>query len=176
MIFAHLPAAYLISRVIARRIGPEFRKPVIYTGLLAGIAPDFDLAWFYLIDNGYGSHHHYFTHLPFFWLAVCSAAAIVSLIGRQKKMFWCSISALINFEAHLALDSIYGKIAWLYPFSDWREPLLNLHSTYSRSSLNQMTSWTIMLEIAIIVAAAALLYLERQRRQNLHEIEERKWI
>ncbi|MEW6712782.1 MAG: metal-dependent hydrolase [Candidatus Riflebacteria bacterium] len=174
MIFAHLPAGYLLTRALTEKISPELRKPVLYTGLLASIAPDFDLAWFYLVDGGYGSHHHYWTHVPLFWLALCSLSAVISSLTRQRTLFWCSISALINFELHLALDTMYGKIAWLYPFSDWREPLLSLHSTYSRSSLNQMTSWTILLEIAIMVAAAASFYLERKRLQNVHKIKEEK--
>lgn len=63
MLTAHLPAGYCLSRVTGTSLPGAL--PVM---LLFSVLPDFDLLWFYLVDNRSIHHHRYWVHIPAFWL------------------------------------------------------------------------------------------------------------
>ncbi|MEM8593156.1 MAG: metal-dependent hydrolase, partial [Pseudomonadota bacterium] len=62
MILAHLPAGYILGRAL---------KPAPYVmpaALIGSMLPDFDLIFFYLIDDRAIHHHRYWVHIPGFWV------------------------------------------------------------------------------------------------------------
>jgi hypothetical protein len=59
MLFAHMPAGYLLGAVIARR-WPQAMTPAAWGALLLGsVAPDFDWLYFYFISDHSINHHDY---------------------------------------------------------------------------------------------------------------------
>ncbi|MDL2321036.1 hypothetical protein LJC47_01630 [Desulfosarcina sp. OttesenSCG-928-B08] len=74
MFIGHLPASYLVTCALdtkAPDLVPKRLRPLaVKVFLLAGIFPDIDLLYFYLIDNRSQHHHLYWTHLPFCWLVL----------------------------------------------------------------------------------------------------------
>jgi hypothetical protein len=69
MIVAHLPAGYLVSRLVVYRLGSwnVTLKWVLLAGLFGSIAPDLDLLYAYFFAHTYRHHHTYWTHLPIVW-------------------------------------------------------------------------------------------------------------
>ena len=77
MIIAHLPAGYIFARAAGTK------GAVMGAVLLASVLPDFDMLWFYLVDNKAMHHHRYYPHIPAIWLAI--AAIILPIIYSLKK-------------------------------------------------------------------------------------------
>lgn len=153
MFIAHLPAGYLISRPFARR-HPEQARAIIGVGLLFSVLPDFDLAYFYLVDQRRTPHHDYWVHMPAFWLAV---AAIVALVlwasGRRRQLVLVGVG-LISVLMHLVMDSIAADISWLQPFFDLRVNLVHVQALYKPWYLNFLLHWTFALELLIVALGA----------------------
>ena len=119
MIFAHLPAGYIASKLLY----DKFEKHKVsyqsfsYWGMIGSIAPDFDLFYYYTIDQSRHYHHEYVTHLPVFWLSLL-VISITWLIleSNQKQNPTLAVIFTLNGFIHLILDTITGKIFWLTPF------------------------------------------------------------
>jgi hypothetical protein len=75
MIIAHLPAGYVVSKLMS----PYFEgcgadpKVLLRAGVLGSFAPDFDMAYFYLVDHRQHHHHSYLTHFPIIWFGLLLA-------------------------------------------------------------------------------------------------------
>lgn len=156
MITAHLPAGYVLART------QDWRGPVLWAALLGAIFPDFDLLFFYFIDDRAIHHHRYWVHAPAFAL-VCSGAAYL-LAGRVAKAW---TKAIVAFGAawlvHIVLDSVTGGIMWLWPVSG---DLYRLIEVPGRAGVHFLvaflTHWTIVFEIAIWIAALGFAWRQRQ--------------
>lgn len=156
MILAHLPAGYLVGRAFGTT-----RGPMMAAALAGSVLPDFDLIWFYLIDERAFHHHHYWVHVPGFWALV--AAVVLPLVRRAALSLWRP--ALAFFAAilvHLVLDSIGGGVMWLWPFDRTLIALVEVPPTQSHWVLSFLVHWTFALEIAIILTAAALVLAARK--------------
>ncbi|HXV32257.1 MAG TPA: metal-dependent hydrolase, partial [Sinorhizobium sp.] len=129
MFIAHLPAGYLLTH----RIGGQRRTSsgaAFAVGLTFSILPDFDLLYFYLIDQRQTLHHDYWPHTPLFWLAMAGTFALaLRLAGKREYMVLVWV-ALANVLLHLALDSIAADIRWLYPFSEARFNLVEIPARF----------------------------------------------
>ncbi|MEM9639805.1 MAG: metal-dependent hydrolase [Pseudomonadota bacterium] len=145
MITAHLPSGYILGCKLAPL--PPYGMTV---ALIGGILPDFDLLFFYFVDDRAIHHHRYWFHIPAFWLAVaCIALPLAARFGRIHL-------ALIFFAAitvHLLLDSISGDILWAVPFSNEMFSLISVPATQSHWILSYLMHWTILFEIIIWVIA-----------------------
>jgi hypothetical protein len=155
---AHLPAGYIASKLAYRRCDPlEVSYPAfMLAGMAGALAPDLDLAWQYLVDNGARHHHTYFTHYPVSWLAVLGVAFAWHGEADRKEpaALWC-IFALNGF-VHICLDSVVGDIRWLAPFSDEFYALARVPAVHKPWWLNFLLHWSMLLEAAIVIAALAL--------------------
>jgi len=160
MFVAHLPAGYIASKLLFRRCDPmEISYPAfMLAGMLGAIAPDFDLAWFYLIDQRQTDHHGYFTHYPAFWLSLLAVSWVWygEAERRGSVALWCNFS--LNGFLHLCLDSIVGGIQWLAPFDHQSYSLVTVAAVHKPWWLNFLVHWTMLLEAAIVLWA---LYLWR---------------
>lgn len=153
MFIAHLPAGYLLTHRIAgqRRTSSGAAFAV---GLTFSILPDFDLLYFYLIDQRQTLHHDYWPHTPLFWLATAGMIALaLRLAGKRQYMVLVWV-ALANVLLHLALDSIAADIRWLYSFSEARFNLVEIPARFQPWYLNFILHWTFAAEVTICVAAA----------------------
>jgi inner membrane protein len=62
-----------------------------------------------------------------------------------------------NIFAHLILDTIVGKIEWLYPFSNIAISLFEVPNVYGFWIYNFIFHWTFLLEIAVLFCAGFVL-------------------
>ncbi len=167
MLIAHAPAGYLLTRIITRlflrdtvipeRSDPVYRKLMI-GGIIGGILPDFDFIYHIFIDSDRTSHHGYWTHMPFFWLAVwlmCFAAGRLSKNGTFTAIISVTcLSALL----HLVCDTLTGVIYWFYPFSDRGVNVFRVADMHVWWVRNYIHHWTFLVEIGI-TAAAMIVFL-----------------
>ncbi|MEM9582111.1 MAG: metal-dependent hydrolase [Pseudomonadota bacterium] len=152
MITAHLPSGYIAYRAL---------KPpdplVLWACLIGAVFPDFDLLWFFLIDNQSIHHHRYWVHAPGFWLAVSLLVApVLWQVGGRIR--FAGFAFLGAWFLHLCLDSIAGSIMWLWPFSDQFYQLTTVQPTHSHYLLSFLAHWSFTVEILIWLFALMLLF------------------
>ena len=155
MIFGHMPAGYLIARFAYRRLGCDAvsRAAFVLAGLVGAIAPDFDLAYFYLIDGRQHHHHTYFTHFPVMWAALLVVSVLWFSAARFRFMPALAFVFSLNGLVHMALDSIVGDIAWRAPWDMRFFSLFHVRSMFEPWWLNFILHWSFALELAIVVCA-----------------------
>ncbi|MFA5185006.1 MAG: metal-dependent hydrolase [Patescibacteria group bacterium] len=154
MFIAHLPAGYLLTRALQRRLKTT---KYLWLGLLASILPDFDLLYFYLIDHRQTLHHEYWIHLPLFWLTIWVAVIIVNAVVKSRKFFLVSTIFLANIFLHLMLDTFAAGILWLYPFMDTDFVMVHVPDRYPCWIGNFFFHWSFLVEISIVLWAAIVL-------------------
>lgn len=69
MIIGHLASGYVYSKLLSSRLASHgfATKSVMIAGIVGAIAPDFDMLYFYLVDNRQHHHHSYWSHFPIVW-------------------------------------------------------------------------------------------------------------
>ena len=168
MLIAHLPSGYLLGAASQRLVNTRTRS-LMAAALLGSVAPDFDMLYFHLIDARRTPHHDYFTHWPFFWLAVGAAlVAIASFSARLRSSVALAFTA--GTLLHMALDSVAAQIHWLMPFDDFAVELVVVPAAYSNWVWNFVLHWTFGLEITICLMAL-LLFVYRWRMRTRKKLE-----
>jgi hypothetical protein len=156
MIIGHLPSGYILGRVL--RVGSP---TLMFACILGAIFPDFDLLFFYLVDDRAFHHHKYWVHAPAFWLFVSTVIAPILWYFSKPLLALFGAFALGNL-LHILLDSIAGGIMWAWPFSSDLISLVTVQPTHSHFVLSFMAHWTFWLEL-FLWAIAVLLYFRRRR-------------
>jgi hypothetical protein len=159
MIIGHLPAGYVLTKLGYWRFGrliDSYRK-FMFWGVFGSVAPDLDMFYFHLVDNGRIHHHKYFSHYPVLWLALVVIAAVLCLskLTREKLGVHGLIFAVAGF-CHLILDTIVGDIWWLAPFVDQPFAFATVPALYKPWWLNFFLHWSFLLEVAVIAWAVWL--------------------
>lgn len=166
MFIGHLPAGYLVSHVLIKVIkikpGSKSYRRLIWTGLIASVIPDFDLLYFYLIDNRQTLHHHYFTHAPYFWVCFFIFTILIAAMSRSRIMYAGSLFILANTIMHLVLNTIVGKIRWGWPFFREDTVLFTVPAVYDWWVWNFVLHWTFLFEVAVVLLAT-LVFLASTR-------------
>jgi inner membrane protein len=158
MFIGHLPAGYMLTRAMWSKLDrqglptPNWRS-FLLAGLVASVFPDIDLVYFYLIDNRQHLHHSYWTHLPFYWLVI--GVLVLSFVSVSRKKWLLPYLAVVeaNLFLHCFLDTIVGKIRWLYPISKEDIVLFNIPMIHDWWILNFILHWSFLLEILIAITA-----------------------
>jgi inner membrane protein len=158
MFIGHLPAGYLLTRWLQRRLKT---REFLWVGLLASIFPDLDMLYFYLIDDQKTLHHHYWTHLPLIWIALWILLVILARVLKNRTVFILVMIIFANLVLHFALDSIVGGISWLYPFFEYDLFLFTVPATHDFWVWSFVFHWTFLFEIAVILAAILTAYKHR---------------
>jgi len=157
MIVAHLPAGYLVGRSVA---GPLARKTgvspqrLIAVLVFMSVAPDLDWIWYFFGEHSQRLHHHFWTHIPAFWLLVGLCGGAVALLARSPKIGAYTLAVTAGALLHLVLDTINGGILWLQPWSAQDFRWLEVPSRYDFWVANFLFHWSFLFEIGILVAAA----------------------
>ena len=168
MFIAHLPAGFLLTRrfLKSERDNVHYIK-FLLVGLVASIAPDFDLFYFYLIDDRQHPHHSYWTHIPIYWIGLY--ALLVYPLYRFFGRLAVKLLSLFLFCGllHMTLDSIASGIKWLYPFNTdyhgiWRTP-----PPHHWWVANYLFHWTFILELLITATAAFTFFRDRRLINNI---------
>ncbi len=161
MFIAHAPASYIASYYLAGNIFNDLlsqynKKQLLFMGVCSGLIPDVDLLYFYFIDNRQTNHHEYLTHLPVFWLTILLFSLLISLVYKNKTIFFISIFVHINIFLHLILDTFVGGIKWFYPFSNISIKLFDVPAFYPSWILNFILHWTFVFELILIAVSICL--------------------
>ena len=164
MFIGHLPAGYLLTRKLERVLCVT---GWLWLGLLASVLPDFDLLWFYLVDHRRTLHHHYWIHRPFYWLIISSIWFSLSAARRSPRLRIAGFIVLPNILLHLLLDTIVGKIDWLFPWSGRGYSLFEVKATHHDWYItNYLVHWTFCFEVFVVVWAAVVLAQRWRVRAN----------
>lgn len=161
MLIGHLPAGYLATTAALDRagVGAATRRRLLALGLIASVAPDLDLLYFYGVDSGV--HHHALpTHWPVTWLAL---GGLAWLVGRRA---WVGAVVAGGGVLHLALDTIAGEVRWLAPVSDASVTLVTVPARFDSWILSFVTYWTFGAEIAVTALAVAVWARRRTKART----------
>ena len=160
MIIGHLPGAYLVYKLGAPR---GLSTAVFLAGMAGALFPDIDLLWFYFVDNRGHHHHEYLTHRPAIWLGLLIVFFVFTrLPGKRWGLLGLSFCA--GAIVHVVLDSITGRIFWLWPLSDATVTLVTVLPTHSHFMLSFLAHWTFKVELVVTAIAGAVFLRSRYRR------------
>ncbi|MBB4569828.1 metal-dependent hydrolase [Rhizobium leucaenae] len=164
MFIAHIPAGYILSKLVIQR-DAIYKRSLLGVALVCSVLPDVDLAYFYLVDLRRHAHHDYVTHTPIFWL-VMAGLLTVGLVACRKtaRLIFVGIG-LLSILLHLALDTVAADIRWLYPFSDRGVNLVQVPAVYQPWYLNFVFHWTSWIELAICLLAIVLFTRDRFQKR-----------
>jgi inner membrane protein len=171
MFLGHIPAGYLVSySIIQLRKDPNLSahntNKLLFIGLIAAVFPDIDLFYFYFIDNRQHLHHSYWTHIPFYWVIMGSLLLSIEYWLKNKKMIVVNYLISINLLVHFFLDTIVGKIKWLYPFSNEDIVCFHVPANYGWWVLNFVLHWTFLFEL-ILLFLAIFIILKNRRGKSI---------
>lgn len=173
MMIAHLPAGYVISKSLWLRrstVCQGINEQLFLTvGLIGSVAPDFDMLYFYLIDQRSNHHHLYVTHYPILWFSLLGMSSLLWLkFARIKKWAILGILFCLNGVVHLLLDSIVGDIWWLMPFIDQPYALFTVPARFSPWWLSFVFHWSFLFELLLVSVA---IWLWRKTRNTVRVFE-----
>ena len=161
MIVGHLPAGYVISKLLFSRF--ESRgvawKPFVWAGVVGALAPDLDILYFHLVDHRQHHHHTYWPHFPAVWIGLLLISAAWFNSARSGRFAALATIFSLNGLAHMFLDSIVGDIWWFAPFVDKSFAFFTVPAAYKPWWLNFLLHWSFALEIAVVIWA---VYLHRR--------------
>jgi len=151
MIFAHVPAGYLLARLV-RRVFPKVanQRALLAWGMVGGIAPDIDLFWARYVDHWSVHHHRYITHWPSFWLLAFGLAALALAWRRAGAVAWTAFGVFaLGVTSHLFLDWVVSAMWLLAPFSDESFQFVHVPFNYRHWLIRLLTQWTTWADIGI---------------------------
>ena len=162
MFIAHMPAGFLLSRFVLRkqRNDPHYLKYLLL-GMIASVAPDFDLAYFHLIDDRQHPHHSYWTHIPIYWIGIYLILLYPVYKGFKLNGVRLLSLVLLCGLLHMSLDSVASGIKWLYPINTEYFGLWRIPSVYEWWVANYLFHWTFLLELIISGTAAIIFFKDR---------------
>ncbi len=165
MFVAHIPAGYIVTRRLLTGRSPidVTTRRLLVLGLVASVLPDADLVYFYLIDNRQTLHHHYWPHLPAFWVAVSAPTLALALMARHPALLPAWLVFHANIFLHLILDTVVGHVLWFYPFSAESVVMFDVPARYGWWVWNFVLHWTFLLELLLCGGALALFLRSRRR-------------
>lgn len=158
MFVGHLPAGYVCAKLLAKKFANTgiASRLFIFVGVLGAIAPDFDMFYFYLVDNRQHHHHTYWPHYPALWLVLLALAGIWFKSAKDKSRAALALIFSMNGFIHMLLDTIVGDIWWFAPFVDKPFAFFTVQAVYKPWWLNFILHWSFALEILVFAWAAAL--------------------
>ncbi len=117
MIIAHLPAGYILSRLLLRPAGTLGvpARAFMLAGGAGALAPDGDMFYFYAIDHGQPHHHSYVSHYPVLWFALLLCSLLWLALAKMKTKATLAALFSLNGFVHILLDSMAGDVWWLAP-------------------------------------------------------------
>lgn len=165
--FAHLPAGYIACSLLYAKFEQRISsyKAYLFWGLLGSVAPDLDYYYKEMFDPSENpSHHHYFTHYPFFWLILWVLSLLWLGLNRRGQgpvsAFVFSLGGII----HNFLDTVVGRIYWFAPFSFEKYGIVSLVRNYDPSMLPDFWNWGYGVELIITLWAVYLWSRSGRRR------------
>jgi len=170
LFIGHIPAGYISTKTVFQILPHRYIENIriqfaMFWGIFGSIFPDLDMFYFYLIDKKQHLHHGYWTHIPFYWLSIILLIFLIFIAcGKRSQIIYLFVFSL-NIFIHLFLDTIVGKIRWLYPFSSHDFVFFHVPACHNWWVWNFIFHWTFLFEI-IIVATAFIIIIREYLGQN----------
>jgi len=170
LFIGHIPAGYISTKAVFQILPQCHIKKIhlqyaLFWGIIGSIFPDFDMFYFYLIDNRQHLHHGYWTHIPFYWLCIFSFTfAVLFVFGRFSQTIYAFVFS-VNILTHLFLDTIAGKIRWFYPFSSYDFVFFHIPALHDWWVWNFVFHWTFLFEIILTAISVFLITLSIPRNK-----------
>ncbi|NCO05362.1 MAG: metal-dependent hydrolase [Candidatus Magasanikbacteria bacterium] len=162
MFIGHIPSGYILSTTLQKRF---FTQSYLFWGLLGSVFPDIDILYFYLIDDQQHLHHSYWIHVPFYWMIITAVTLSIFFLRRRFDYIIAAVFFFSTVFLHLILDTLVGKIAWFFPFTDRAVSLFEVPAVYSFWIYNFIFHWTFLFEIAAIVWAL-ILFMKHKKTSH----------
>ncbi|MGH1537164.1 MAG: metal-dependent hydrolase [Gammaproteobacteria bacterium] len=156
MFLAHMPAGYVVSKLLLSQFRLESSKStwLLFLGLLGSVFPDLDMFYFYLIDNRQHGHHSYWTHVPFYWISLLAIGYMIAAMFKSRILVAATTIFFGCILLHLSLDTFAGGgIKWLYPFNHSYFSIFTIQARHGYWLLNYFLHWTALAELLIISSA-----------------------
>ena len=138
MFIAHLPAGYILSKLVIKR-DAVYQRSLLGVALVCSVAPDVDLSYFYFVDQRQHADHEYITHTPIFWLALAGLLTFALIACRKSGWLIFVAIGLLSILLHLAMDTVAADIRGLYPFSNHSFNLVQVPALYQPWYLNRVS-------------------------------------
>jgi len=157
MVFAHIPAGYVLAHILVKR--NRWPKILLWVGMLGGTFPDIDILYGQYIAKDFAGHRLYLTHFPSVWILIAAIVLTITILADRRD--WMRAWAVFFSAAflHIVLDWVVGDIFIFAPFS-WK--IFNLipppPGQYGWWLLNHITNPAFFLEIAIVITAAIIFF------------------
>ncbi|MGP0171638.1 metal-dependent hydrolase [Pseudomonas sp. NCHU5208] len=166
MFIGHLPAGYISAKLLLKRFANTgiSARLFIFFGVLGGLAPDFDMFYFYFVDNRQSHHHTYWPHYPLLWLGLLAVSCAWFKFAANRSGAALMLIFSIGGFIHMLLDSIVGDIWWFAPFIDKPYAMFTVEAVYKPWWLNFILHWSFLLEILVLAWAC---YLWRSKPTKL---------
>ena len=165
MIIAHLPAGYLLTKIISPKFDPSRKASIWFCALAASVLPDLDILWFY-IEGGVRNHRYYPTHWPLLWLGLFTAAAVLLVMVKRRDLLVYPIVMMLNVLLHLCLDMLAGPVFYAAPFFWEKIQIIKVPAVYDWWVWNFLRHWTFQLELMIWASAALVNGLSSWERKH----------
>lgn len=166
MFAAHTSIGYLTTKTIIHTTKTQSHiKTAYFAGILGSVFPDIDLFWFYTFGERAVHHHNYITHKPVVWLTI-SSLILGMLYIKQSKWLVVAACFLSNVFLHITVDTIVGKIHWLWPFVEGGTTLVYVPTKHDFWVWNFIDHWTFIPEI-IIMTIALLVFIRSRLKARL---------
>lgn len=164
MFIAHIPSGYILATSILRyrRRTPASSSAVIVAGIVGALAPDIDMAYFYLIDHRQTHHHKYITHWPIAWFTLTAISLLWFNSAKQSKVAFLAWVFCLGCVLHLILDAFVGDIWWYAPFVDRPYAMFTVPAKFKPWWLSFVLHWSFAVELAICFWAL-LVYQGRSK-------------
>lgn len=167
MFIGHIPAGYILTKTIQKKFKTT---KYLCLGIIASIFPDIDILYFYLIDDRQTLHHSYWIHIPFYWFLIGLITLVTIWLFKKKAYYIATIIFFSNIFLHLILDTIVGKIEWLYPFTNQAYFLFDVPAVYNFWVYNFIFHWTFLFEIGVITWAIYIMIKGRFMKTTLEKV------
>lgn len=164
MFIAHLPAGYLLTKFLIRKNDTSGQtkqqyRTFLFIGLLGSILPDFDLLYFFLIDDRQHGHHSYWSHIPYYWTTLFLISFVYCKMVQASRFIVTGLLVLyLNIMLHLILDTLVGGIYWLHPIDQSYLTLVDIQPRFQWWVWNFVLHWTFALELLIAFLAIYKLF------------------
>lgn len=121
MVFAHGPGSFIAAHTTkkwwAKDISEAFQKKLLILSAILGAAVDLDMLFVWFFD-GRNSHREFLTHTPILYVFITVIILGFGAVLKNKKVFAIGKVFFVATITHIILDSLFGGIMWLFPFSD----------------------------------------------------------
>lgn len=125
-ILGHLAAGYLTAKAVVAVSAPALSGSeageIAFLGALVGAFPDLDFIPYFWRTRSielrrHASHRDYISHAPVLWFCMGIAVSIYA-----ASPFWRTAGTVLWLSSwsHFLLDTIGGRIMWLWPFTKKR--------------------------------------------------------